>query len=137
MTENSFDFTTGPIPARLGGPGRPADPNPFLDQVAQLVDEDGNIRDVAVSFTLADTPDSVAADRVRRQLARAGIVHNVSVFKRIEDSADGSLVTFWAQNRIVPQRKPKDVESNGNGSSSEDSAPATESVSPASVTIEP
>lgn len=110
MTATDFDFEEVDIPTRPSGPGRPADFNPFVSKVAELVDSDGTPRKVAVSFTLADTPDSVAANRIKRQLARAGIVHGVSVFKTIEDSSEGSLVTFWAQSRIVPQRRPKVAE---------------------------
>jgi hypothetical protein len=133
MTE-SFDFSEVSIPVREAGPGRPAEPNPFIDKVAELVDADGTPRDVAVSFTLPDAADSQAADRVRRQLARAGVVHNVSVFKRVEDVPDGARVTFWAQSRIVPQRKPKDdAESNG----SDDAAPETASVSAGVTVLEP
>src|SRR3954467_10363721 len=127
----SFDFSEVAIPAREAGPGRPAEPNPFIDKVAELVDADGAPRDVAVSFTLPEAADSQAADRVRRQLARAGLVHNVSVFKRVEDVPDGARVTFWAQSRITPQRRAKDdAESNGH-------ADTASSVSAGTTVLEP
>lgn len=109
----TFDFAEVAIPARLGGPGRPAEPNPFLAEVAKLLDAEGTPRDVAVTFTLADHSDSEAANRTKRQLARAGIVHNVSIFKRLEDVDEGTRITFWAQTRIIPQRRPKNANANG------------------------
>lgn len=138
MTSGSFDFTPAEIPPRHSGPGRPAEPNPFLDKVAELVDPEGTPRDVAVSFTVPEPPDSTAVDRIKRQLARAGIVHGVSVFKRIEGADGGTLVTFWAQDRIIPQRKPKSTDSNGEGGADPGddttSAPVTEDA-PSYITV--
>jgi hypothetical protein len=116
----TFEFAEVAIPARQGGPGRPAEPNPFLDEVARLLDAEGVPRDVAVSFVLPDGPDSEAANRTKRQLARAGIAHNVSIFKKLEDVGEGTRFTFWAQTRIIPQRRVKNADANGNGAGADE-----------------
>src|SRR4051812_40704754 len=103
----TYTFTEVDVPVRQGGPGRKPDPNPFLDKVAELIENDGELRDVAVSFVVTDDEDSTAVRQIKGQLARAGIVHNVSVYKRIDSVPEGSQVTFWVQPRITPNRKPR------------------------------
>lgn len=103
---SDYTFARGPIPG-VRSVGRKAEPNPFLKPVESLINDDGSLSDESLTFTVADhTWETPEVQKLTRQLARAGKAHNVSVYKRLDATEDGAgtVITFWVQTRIVPQR---------------------------------
>lgn len=89
--------TVVPTVAAIPSVGRPPEPNPFLEHVGALV-AGGMSQAHVVNFT-----DAEQRARFKRQLARAGAEHGVSVRTKIDDHAN--TVTYWAVPRITRPRK--------------------------------
>lgn len=86
-----------PTVAAIPSIGRPPEPNPFVEYVGSLV-AGGMYQAHVVTFT-----DAEQCRRFKRQLARAGAVHGVSVRAKIDDRAN--TITYWAVQRITRPRK--------------------------------
>lgn len=110
----TLTFTDSEVPARQGGPGRPAAPNPYIDVVKALDRrrvETGNER-LSQSAVVATQEE---ANKVKDLLQRVGPIVDRTVRVDIVEVAEGKdkgkrRVTFWTVPRIKhPEKTPEQL----------------------------